>query len=303
MAVIMNSPCTRPAQHDHILCADIGLFSRPIQPSKHAFGLNEALQPFLDAPKTIVIPNDKHSHPKSASEEAKKTAAKQYLAQIVNHLSKGPALAMLSGRPSQTTGRVTGGGFPRPASNPPRPTGAQGAAFGAIRGNGAQTASSAGSPASDQSSTRLEWSTRIRCNQYDLGSSFTVLIFLVSVPDDIEEWLTSPNYVGSFSAFVDPTGGSHSPSNIQGFVNLDDGIAKHSGQDTLDPNVVVPFLTNNLHWRVQKVDGTVAELPSLEVVVIATPVSLPPGARFPVYGEPQPYPSITYGRPGGSRDP
>jgi tyrosinase len=51
-----------------------------------------------------------------------------------------------------------------------------------------------------------------------------------------------------------------------------------------------------------QVDGTVVELPSLEVVVLATPVSLPPGARFPVYGEPQPYPSITYGRPGGSRN-
>jgi tyrosinase len=87
----------------------------------------------------------------------------------------------------------------------------------------------------------------------------------------------------------------------EGFIHLDEGIIKHSGLTHLDPNVIEPYLTRNLHWRVQKVDGSVAELESLEVDVIATRLTYPPGSMFPVPGPSQHHHGITHGRRGGSR--
>jgi tyrosinase len=106
------------------------------------------------------------------------------------------------------------------------------------------------------SNLRLEWSARVRCNQHELGSSFSVLFFLVAVPENKSEWFTSPNFVGSFDAFVGiPDSSDHSQSDydIEGFVYLNDAILKHNGRASLEPNVVVPFLTSNIHWRVQMV--------------------------------------------------
>ena len=44
-----------------------------------------------------------------------------------------------------------------------------------------------------------------------------------------------------------------------------------------------------------------ADLQSLEVAVIATPLSYPPGSAFPVPGNSHRHNGITYGKPGGSR--
>ena len=48
-------------------------------------------------------------------------------------------------------------------------------------------------------------------------------------------------------------------------------------------------------------NGEVAELSSLEVAVIATPLTYPPGSVFPVPGSPHRHNQITHGRHGGSR--
>jgi tyrosinase len=47
--------------------------------------------------------------------------------------------------------------------------------------------------------------------------------------------------------------------------------------------------------------GVVVQMQSLEVVVLATPMSQVPGKTFPDIGEPHYYYDVTYGRPGGSR--
>ena len=44
-----------------------------------------------------------------------------------------------------------------------------------------------------------------------------------------------------------------------------------------------------------------AELKSLEVSVLAIPLTYPPGAKFPVPGQPLRRNGITHGKPGGSR--
>ena len=50
-------------------------------------------------------------------------------------------------------------------------------------------------------------------------------------------------------------------------------------------------------------DGEVANLTSLEVSVYETPISYPPGAILPVYGERVRRNGITHGREGGCREP
>ncbi|TFK38852.1 tyrosinase [Crucibulum laeve] len=152
-----------------------------------------------------------------------------------------------------------------------------------------------------------EWTARVEFKKYELGCSFSVDLFLGEVPENPEDWLTSPNLVGSRHAFVNSAAGhcencrNQADIIVEGFVHLNNGIAKHSGLGTFDPAAVEPYLTRELHWRVQKVDGTVANLESLEVSIIATPLSLPPGAMFPVPGEPRHHNGITYGKPGGCR--
>lgn len=50
-----------------------------------------------------------------------------------------------------------------------------------------------------------------------------------------------------------------------------------------------------------QMDGTVAQLPSLEVRVMTADLDLPPGASFPTIGAPVYHDDITRGREGGSR--
>ncbi|KAJ7088146.1 hypothetical protein C8R44DRAFT_819547 [Mycena epipterygia] len=159
--------------------------------------------------------------------------------------------------------------------------------------------------------TIWEWTARIQVKKYEVGGSFSVLLFLEAVPEDPTQWRTSPNFVGAHDVFANSVpdrsanGRTHQDAETEGFVHLDEDIAEHSGLGSLEPDVVEPYLTHNLHWRVQKAGGQVVDLasvPSLEVTVFATPLTLPPGADFPVPGERRHYGGITHGRTGGSRN-
>lgn len=105
-----------------------------------------------------------------------------------------------------------------------------------------------------------EWTARIECQKFELGCSYSVIIFLGQVPDNPKEWKTSPNFVGAHNAFVNNAIGDSSyherDAVTEGFVHLDRAILRHSGLRTLDPDVVVPYLTKNLNWRVLKVKNT-----------------------------------------------
>ncbi|KAJ7837986.1 hypothetical protein B0H14DRAFT_2790221 [Mycena olivaceomarginata] len=147
-----------------------------------------------------------------------------------------------------------------------------------------------------------EWTARVRVKKYEVGGSFLVELFLGSVPTDPRQWRTSPNFVGAHYVFTNSVPG-RGDAEVEGFVDLNDGIAEHSGLDSLDPNAVVPYLTHNLDWRVQRAGGEpvdLASVPSLEVTVFATPLTWPPGSDFPVPGERRAHRGITAGRPGGS---
>ena len=104
-----------------------------------------------------------------------------------------------------------------------------------------------------------EWTARIVSKQFELHHSYTVLIFLGEVPDDPSKWPVSPRYVGSHSAFVNTSAQScdnclnHVNLIIEGFVDLNRPILRLSGLQSLEPDDVVPYLTENLNWRVLKV--------------------------------------------------
>ena len=156
-----------------------------------------------------------------------------------------------------------------------------------------------------------------------------MLLFLGDVPADASQWRTSPSFVGAHVAFVN--GSADQCANCreqedlvaEGFVHLNNAIAKVSGLPSFEPDVVTPYLKENLHWRVQAVcsfcvlfffthsprfldqsDRTAVELSklsSLEVTVAAISLTQQPGAIFPIAGEPQYHHHITHGRLGGAR--
>ncbi|KAA1471771.1 photo-regulated tyrosinase [Dentipellis sp. KUC8613] len=173
------------------------------------------------------------------------------------------------------------------------------------------SATEADASLSQAEATIWDWTARVHVEQYAVGGSFSVLLFLGDVPSDPAQWHTSANFVGAQHAFVN--GVPERCENcrgqgdlvVEGFVHLDEGIAKlySGGPASLEPDVIKPYLSNELHWRVQKIDGTPVPLenvPSLEVVVIATPLSLDPGEIFPVPGDEVHHHDITRGRQGGS---
>lgn len=104
-----------------------------------------------------------------------------------------------------------------------------------------------------------DWTARIEFKKYEFGTSFTVLLFLGPVPEDTEQWLVSPNFVGAHHAFVNSAAGhcancrNQGDVTVEGFVHLTKYISQHAGLPSLNPDVIEPYLTKELHWRVLKV--------------------------------------------------
>ncbi|KAI0297678.1 photo-regulated tyrosinase [Russula brevipes] len=155
-----------------------------------------------------------------------------------------------------------------------------------------------------------DWTARIHFKKYELGGSFSVLIFVGEVPENPSQWRTCPSFVGVHAAFVNSAASqcsncrSQADIVIEGFVHLNSTLVGRSGLPSLEPNVVTPYLKNNLHWRIQAADRTavpVAKLPSLEVTIVQTPLTHTPGAVFPTLGDQVYHHHITHGRPGGAR--
>jgi tyrosinase len=104
-----------------------------------------------------------------------------------------------------------------------------------------------------------DWTVRIHVKKYELRQSFTVLIFLGTVPEDPSQWRKASSYVGSHSTFVN--GSAEQCANCrtqadvvtEGFVHLNRALGRHSGLSSYEPQAVSPYLRENLHWRVQAV--------------------------------------------------
>jgi len=198
----------------------------------------------------------------------------------------------------------------------------------ASRGGHPHTAEK-GEPGREGSTVIRDWTVRIHFKKYELHQSFAVLIFLGQVPDESSQWRTSPTFVGAHVAFINSAANQCANCQAQadvvseGFVHLNSAIAKCSGLSSYEPDVVAPYLRENLHWRVQSVSTfrlvqrfmdcdltpfqvdrspiALDTLPSLEVTVSSTLLTHEPGSVFPIAGEPQYHHHITHGRQGGAR--
>jgi len=166
-----------------------------------------------------------------------------------------------------------------------------------------------GEPGSGGPNVIHDWTARVHFKSYELGQSFSVLIFLGDVPDDPSQWMRAPSFVGSHVAFVNSA--AEQCGNCQGqrdtvsegFVHLNSVLARRSGLSSFEPDVVTPYVRENLHWRIRSVDRSAVsldQLPSLEVTVASTPMTKPPGSIFPVPGRPQYHHHTTHGRQGGA---
>lgn len=102
----------------------------------------------------------------------------------------------------------------------------------------------------------LDWSVNIRVKQYEYGENFTVFVFLGDVPEDPDQWYSSPSYAGDFNVMVlygVEERGKGSDIVVQGVVHLNRTIAARSGLPSFDEDVVVPYLEEKLAWSVQTV--------------------------------------------------
>ena len=107
-----------------------------------------------------------------------------------------------------------------------------------------------------------EWTARIRCKVSELSDSHYVLLFLSPVsgpiPENPAEWRSAPPFVGSchffVNSFISSCDNCQNNANqiTEGFVHLNHVLAQRLNLASLDPSVIVPFLKENLHWRILK---------------------------------------------------
>ena len=100
----------------------------------------------------------------------------------------------------------------------------------------------------------LEWSASVQCKKFDLDIGFLLFVFLGEVPHDPGLWLTDPAFCGTFDVLGgDVPNKDQTELVVKGFIHLNHKILERSGKKSLEPDVVVPYLKNNINWGIVKV--------------------------------------------------
>lgn len=136
-----------------------------------------------------------------------------------------------------------------------------------------------------------------------ISSSFFIHFFLGSIPVSPQTWSFAPTLVASHSVLAPSSPISRSGSvTSYGQIPLTHALLSSPEISRLEPDIVVPFLTRELSWRIQKLDGSVVDaenVPSLRLYVAGQQVRQCDRAdEFPVYGPVIAYRSITRGKGG-----
>ncbi|KAH7353162.1 common central domain of tyrosinase-domain-containing protein [Pyrenochaeta sp. MPI-SDFR-AT-0127] len=165
----------------------------------------------------------------------------------------------------------------------------------------------------------LEWIVNIKAQKHALGGQYSVHVFLDAVEDaNVALWPLSPHHVGTFAPLgqASDTGCTKCQVDqadhreVTGQIPLTLALMERylAGLiDDLSVEKVVPYLTKNLHWRVVKSNGSVAdsrsEVAGLTVFVVSNKVTLPEDdAQLPVYAkEVDIHPQITTNLEGHGR--
>jgi len=168
-----------------------------------------------------------------------------------------------------------------------------------------------------QSATPLkftEYICNIKAPKHILHQTYRVHIFLGPFDGSTSTWHTQDALVGTFAVFgKDPAttacgkckSDAESHVIITGTVPLTAGLIdqyKKGNLGSMDKENVLPYLKDNLHWRVTLADGSDKrreEVPGLGVSVVTTDVEIQQGGRQRFSGAYQVHPEVTEGRPAG----
>jgi tyrosinase len=159
-----------------------------------------------------------------------------------------------------------------------------------------------------------EYICNIRAPKHILNQTYRVHIFLGPFTPELKTWHTQDALVGTFVVLGkdQATTGcakckKDSDANlmITGTVPLTAALLKEYNAGNLGgmgKENVLPYLKENLHWRVTLADGSEkdrGEVAGLKVMVVSTEVALPVGG-FPRFsGVYEVHPEVTEGRPAG----
>ena len=110
---------------------------------------------------------------------------------------------------------------------------------------------------------RREWLANLRIENFAVDGSFNVHFFLGEFSQDPANWTQDGNLVGThgvFSVAIGKTGcqnciqDKETDAVVSGGVSLTNALLER-GLSDLEPETVVPYLKDNLEWRVQTVSG------------------------------------------------
>lgn len=163
-------------------------------------------------------------------------------------------------------------------------------------------------------SSYAEYIVNLKAPKHILQQSYVVHIFLGPFDAPTNTWATQDALVGNFAVFGKERASTgcgkckqDAEDNVEvtGTVPLTAALlkaVKNGDLGGLGKENVLPWLRENLHWRVTLADGTEKsrdEVPGLKIGVVTTEVTLPVGG-YPVYsGVYEVHNEVTDGRPAG----
>jgi hypothetical protein len=104
------------------------------------------------------------------------------------------------------------------------------------------------------SNSILEWSASVRCKKFEVDVGFSLFVFLGEVPHDPRLWLFDPAFCGTFDVLGgDVPNKDQAELILNGAIHLNYKILERSGKKSLEPDVVVPYLKDNINWGIVKV--------------------------------------------------
>ncbi|KIL63082.1 hypothetical protein M378DRAFT_733369 [Amanita muscaria Koide BX008] len=133
------------------------------------------------------------------------------------------------------------------------------------------------------------WAVRIRARKFELGRSFSIMIFLGGVPTDPTDWSTSDSLAGVHHVFANSSAGRcpncRKKQNTinEGFVHLNRHLLQMESvlPAGLDPSHLQGWLMRRIKWRVTDETRRPVELESLEVALMAIPLTRHPDTKLP----------------------
>lgn len=162
--------------------------------------------------------------------------------------------ALISTEEASTAARAAA---PAPAPVPAPAPAPAAQAPAAARSPPAPTAAIA-NPSASALSNLVDWRVRVLTPKYKLGGPYSILFFLGPVPDQESQFRNAETLIGSVEVFannrVDRCANcrGHSDLTYEGLVYLNHALSR-SPIHEYNPSEVVPYLKQNLHWRVTQV--------------------------------------------------